>query len=171
MSSHLKQCSACRQRQQNFEMVDRALLGVVGDSAQRVDAVAAPVVSLTAKPKTGSVPTDRIHWKRRLATIGSLAGAAVAALVMMNWNVVENDVPRVRVDLTTPVVKLAKINSQRMQDQELLRESLELDVRTLKLQTLSLDDERADEMLDRIELLLNRIKQAKVLENENYWEL
>ena len=44
-------------------------------------------------------------------------------------------------------------------------------MRTLKLQTLSLDDERADEMLDRIELLLNRIKQAKVLENENYWEL
>ena len=170
LCAHLKRCSSCRQRQEHFELVDRALFGVIGDSSQE-RIVAQSRLCATTKPEAKIVPADRIRWKRNLAAIITLAGAAVIAFLMVNLNVVENDGPKMSVDLTTPVVRLTEINSQRLHDQELLRESLELDLRTLKLQTLYLDDARAEKILDRIELLLKRIKQAKILENETYWEL
>lgn len=158
LAGHIDRCSSCRQRRQNFDAVSRALLGDFAGDFKTEDAA---VSRLMLAGKTGI--NQQRQSKHKWVVLASLAAAVTITAVLLNLNIDQNERDGRRVDLATPVVRLTEITTQRLHDQEMLRESLELDVRTLKLQTQTLDDDRAEEILDRIELLLERIEQAKIL--------
>ena len=154
LADHLDHCHGCRQRKLNFEMVNTRLAEVVMPDDFSV--VASAATYFPGKKK-------QIVSRSRKFRLTVLASAAAVAILMMNLTF-ENE-PGSRTDVVTPLVQLAEINSQRLRDQELMRESLEYELRTLKLQTESLDENNAREILDRIDRLMEKIEGAKILDS------
>jgi hypothetical protein len=104
------------------------------------------------------------------------AGLTAAALVLLAWSLTnwtaqlrELAPSHAEVDILSPLVSLAEINSERIRDQELFRESLELDLRALKLRVYSLDKPdtvATKRIMGKIDQLLVRIDKVRFSENE-----
>ena len=100
--------------------------------------------------KNGQLPTR--HWRLRLPWCFSFSFS---------------DKPDTE-ELLAPLVSLTEINSQRIEDQRFLRDSLELDLRTLKLQLASLESEDASAALsDRIDGLMQKLAEFEITSAEN----
>jgi len=106
-------------------------------------------------------------WKRTVSRIVMLAVAATVAGVMLTWTERKGGTDET-VDIVGPMVSLSKINSHRMRDQELYRESLEMDLRTLRVQLVQMSDSKTDVFFNRIDRLMERIDEVKHLPSEIY---
>ncbi len=173
LRSHLSECETCKSRLLNFEVLQLLLDDVDLPQLDPVDE-RMPVVSLSRQ----SVEQQFVMNKNRTGIATKLkfciAGALVAAVVVAFAMVDLGGSPRPNgdeLDLVQPVVKLSEINSQRVHDQELLRESMELDLRTLRMQVAAADDGSQSQFLERIEELLERIQKAEISSPEDYQEL
>ena len=155
LDRHLESCSKCRLLEDRFAKVD----GMVASTA---DINFSSDAKAQLKPK--SIPS--IQFKRNWLSVASLVGAAAIAIVIIQWNWTAPGTEN-SIDIATPIVSLSEIYSHRIHDQELMRESLEMDLRTLKLQLFALnestDPETTDALLIRINNLMEKIDQAKVL--------
>lgn len=155
LESHLAICDPCRNRRDHFEAVNSLILELGEPTAIRFVANRpAPVGNQALHP---GKPSHSRNW-RRLA-FAALAVSAMIALFSINANDVFT--PRANAgELLAPIVALTEINTERIRDQEFLRETLELELRTLRLELAAVDLENANElMLGRIELLLDRLNR------------
>lgn len=162
---HLKNCDDCRTLQNNFKTLDRLVVGAVAveDSGCGFEPELPCVESLGPPVSPG--------WNLRFGVIGGLAASFVLAMAIFNTGSEKNTNPVATGAVIPPLVKLVQINSHRLQDQELLRESLEFDLRTLKLQMESKGTENRDVMLDRIDALMRKVEKAKSSKSDLFLEL
>ena len=162
LEEHLAACASCRAQQKKFENVNQAVFSL-GQSESEILPAGVNVIppGKPAQELTKPAPAQSLFARRqRMAGWAALVTAAMIALVLLRPD------PELRqkenpIDILGPVVSLTEINSQRMLDQELLIESLELDLRTLKLQLAVLNDSGEDEVLGKIDALMQKIDQVK----------
>ena len=162
LSAHVKTCTECRERSQNFSRIAHEV-GAIGtvDEFESMACVSNTKSMLGKPPGRG----DRGSRFRGWWFATSLVAAAGLAAVLVNWNA--QAIPaQGNVDIVGPMVSLSEINSRRILDQEMLRESLQLDLRTLKLQLYALNDSNEAEVLGRINRLMDRIDQTSVARSD-----
>ena len=154
LTVHLDGCSSCRQRCASFQTVtDLARqLGVVDG----VPALKVVDPSSLGKQRIGHpVAGPWLRYAPYAALVSLVAGLLVwIGAVLPNPNRTDAS------EIVAPLVSLVQINSTRQEDQEFFKDSLELDMRALRLQIDALDDpQQRDELKEQFEQLLQRIKE------------
>jgi hypothetical protein len=176
LGSHFQQCADCRRRSKSY----RQISGLVRStdlwrwlSEEEFERVS------KAYPSKQMVYSSQLENRAGRAShrwFWSGAGLTAAALVLLAWSLTNWTWQRrelapsyAEVDILSPLVSLAEINSERIRDQELFRESLELDLRALKLRVYSLDKPdtvATKRIMGKIDQLLVRIDKVRFSENE-----
>lgn len=155
LSRHLDECSSCRVRSVKFKKVNELAgqLGILDDAT-----CTKVVVPVTIKSGSVGNPDRPGHWYR-FVPYAALVGLA-AGLVVWIGAFLPDSKHADASEVVVPLVSLMQINSTRQEDHEFFRESLELDLRTLKLQIDALEnqDQRAH-FRERYQRLLQRIKE------------
>ncbi len=153
LATHLAICDPCRDRSQRFEAVNSAVYQLGEPAADRF---------VTTRPVSGSnqaLPVYKSTFSNNLRRLAYLGLAASAMIVFLVLNLNDYFTPRVNAnELLAPMVALAEINTERIRDQEFLRETLKLDLRTLKLELAAVDRDNSNELiLERIRMLMDRL--------------
>ena len=152
---HLTQCNRCRELKSRFDQIDE-LVGKMGDSPECGMETCDFAASKPILEKTKSRRRNRI-----LLRYGSLA-AMVAFVALTLSMTIPLQKEAAAEELMVPLVSLAEINSQRIQDQDLLQQSLEFDLRTLRLQIESIDtNDVSDSIRDRLEQLRKKLEDFR----------
>ncbi len=170
LADHLRQCPACRSTQTRWNQVHQLLRRQVDLPNHRGRRSASEKVV----NETACQPFPRPHLQRPAATAAprfgvnvSIAATAVVALLLLSLVPLIRRTGETR-NTVAPLVVLTRINSERIEDQKVLRDSLELDLRTLKLQVATLDSgEAATGFLNRIDRLMKRIDEFESMEVAN----
>lgn len=172
LSKHLVDCQHCRDWRSRLEQVDRRVQNL-GESATielpagtefraflrgqiRDELPGFPLAQrVEKKPKVKQAQVNSSP-RARLAWTGLAVTAAVLFMILtLAWPLAEQPPSE---GILAPLVALSEINSQRIQDQKLFRDSLELDLRTLKLQLASIaSGSEPEAFLGRIDRLMDRI--------------
>ncbi|MEM9409935.1 MAG: zf-HC2 domain-containing protein [Planctomycetota bacterium] len=153
LRKHLAACPACQARSENFETLNELLIWGETDSspvARLCDSTDPPVHWFNGFPR--EIPMGLAALFCIVITIGMWSGLATRAPLA---TAITTD------ELLRPLVLLQEINRQRTEDQESLRESLEMDLRTLKLQLVSLERIEAEQVRGRIDELMKKVGNVK----------
>jgi len=181
LTEHLATCSACRQRQVNFDKIN-SLVADLGrwraEDSRRGrysgdDVVLAKPADLartnSQRPIAGiRSPTkgrQRIDWQKISVRIVPFA---VAAAVVISVAVPYFSKPRqansaeFAAQIAEPMVSISRLNDQRLRDQIAVCETLRLELRALKLEMTTIDDHRLTESVSiRIDRLFERISEIQ----------
>ena len=152
LTRHLQHCHSCNLRRESFLKVNELAgrLGIVDEMPGR--RVVVPATFDSAERKSGQL------WASYTPLAG-LAGIAAAILIWLGVYLPGSKSADAS-EIVVPLVSLAHINSTRQEDQAILKESMELDLRTLKIQMDSMGDEdRMIELNRQFEQLLKRLKE------------
>lgn len=144
LAEHLNRCESCRLRSQSFARLN-AWMTLGGEDTTTL---------LVEKPAV--VIRDSNSWQTR-GLISIAASIVVLASIVWFNLAAQPDTAAASEEYLKPLILLQEINEQRSEDQERMRESLEMDLRTLKLQLVSLDQENAELMSNRINDLMLKI--------------
>ena len=157
LSSHLDECSACRLRSAAFGRVN-GLVICLGHAAEGPAMKVAD--SVVANVEIASKQTQTSLWTRSVPYAALVALAA--ALVVWLGVVMPGTKQASASEIVVPIVSLAHINSARQEDQAIFKESLELEMRTLRLEIKLLDDKGAskNDLEKQYEQLMRRIKET-----------
>lgn len=155
LETHLAICDPCRSLRTHFKAVNN-FIDELGEPAA-VRFVANRPALIGKQMLHPGKPGHSLNWRR--LTYAALAVSAM--IVLFAFNASDFFTPRANSrELLAPIVALTEINSERIRDQEFLRETLELELRTLRLELAAVDLENSNElMLGRLELLLDRLNR------------
>lgn len=150
---HLAICDSCRERKNQFESINRAVYQLGEPTENRFITKRIGPSGVEPLPARDSI----LSYSRQRLGYATLAATAVIVLLTLNVN--DFFAPRANAnELAGPMAALVEINSERIRDQEFLRETLELDLRTLKLELAIVGQQNsADLILGRIEKLMERL--------------
>ncbi len=192
LAMHLEVCESCRQRRESFarlnEMVSKLGCGIYSGSGKTsgfsiVDEARFLAGSPTKTPgrvvghpintrselgnsPKDSRPTAPLHWTRVAIRVIPAAVAATVLVGLFAFNgagKAEATATQVRAaEIAVPLVSYSQMNFQRMRDQQALAETLDLELRALKLEIASIkDQEKSKALTAAIDALLEKIKSIE----------
>ena len=151
LAAHLAECDACCARQKHFLKVNTLIesLGRVDEPIQQTR-----VVVPARKENIESVSRNR-WWA--FIPLATLAGTAAAIFIWLGGLMPANSGHANGDEIVTTLVSLVEINSERLSDQQMLRNSLEYELRTLRLQIDSLEEHEQESFRGQYEQLFDKI--------------
>ena len=157
LTQHVQECSSCGEMQIRMEQLNQVMRGQVVQLDHRYPAV--PPAPVCLPPRKPELKRPFVKPTARFLVHAALAASAVIALVLFSLAVSMSRTSD-SVEIRNPLVALNRINTERIEDQRFLRDSLELDLRTLKLQVATLDSgDAATGLLNRIDDLMKKIDE------------
>lgn len=149
LREHLRTCPACRNLEEGFGAVDR----LVGRAVSR------PSEALEGRIRAALNQPRPNRGIRRLLQISAAALVLIAASLVILVTGDRADASR----LAVPAAALEAMNLQVLEDQQALLKTLEWDLRAMKLMVSSpeLEEGKAKQLLDEIDLLLAKVKRLE----------
>ena len=170
LDQHLQLCTACRQRAQTFEELNR------------LAATEMPTVSADWPQQViGRLEADRRHRRRKLvgyATAAAILLSLLALPLFRSSRVARNTPAPVEQNLATTgaadgdligtLETLQVVSRQEKRTQETMRRLMSWDLRALKLELkqLNLAPEKLQQLERRIDVLMNRVEQVGQADDE-----
>ena len=154
--AHLEDCSLCRAKLAAFQTVDQGL--TQRTTLPSVDHEARVRAAVQAR-RRGARPTGPVRSGTRLLKLATAALVLIAVSLVVLVTSDEAGAHRAAV----PIATIELLNEQERQDQNTLLETLEWELRSLKLQIGSLRLEPTEQaaLSERVERLLRQIEQTR----------
>ena len=169
LALHLEDCRSCRIRRDSFGRLNQlvAQLGSASVLANHQTCTRPGPANSLDKPRR----TDRPRWTALLmrAIPVAVVATVVAGLLAPNGSSKSTATATElqAAEIVVPLVSYSAVNLQRMRDQQALVETLELELRALKLEIASIhDQEKSKSLAARIEALLEKTKSIEMINIE-----
>ena len=151
LEAHLVECEACRRVEAAFQQVD-----------QRVRDGSQAFASLPLEP---AAEAGRFRFDKRGVSL-----AVAASILLVTVTAVLFRSPRANADqLMIPLTEMQLINEHQRATQETVLQTFEWELRALRLQLGQVENRetKRDELIDRLEGLLQRVDEVKRVRGES----
>ncbi len=168
LESHLDDCERCRHQYRQFEEVNDMLVATERQNVCPPVRLPEPVLLDKTLSKTQiqtsfrSPRSSAAPSARTLLAGGALAAAGLAAVLLTTPP--EPTTPPVEIgDVVSPFHRLAVLNDQSHKDQDSLTAAMRMELRTLLLETRSLDGDENElqQLYDKLESLQRRLGELE----------
>jgi hypothetical protein len=159
LNDHLDQCDSCRQLMRDFESVNSSVDSL--SFAPSVDRANSQLETFVVTRQKQSLNNWLSVW--RLVPLAGVASLLIGLLLVTAQPAPEATAEQLTLEqFVKPMTDLNRINHQQQRDQELMLRTLGMDLRSLKLELIQLENAGPEDRTrfeNQIEEMLSRVEQ------------